>query len=154
MKKTTERLRKLEHEHRELKQILDLKLVPQREVEKFQKELRGLEEKIQEEYDRLESLKDQGEEEDGQMGKRAQLGAKPIYEATMPHIEAEHDEEVQESSFESTETYTMIDQSVFDIEQGDATVASESADEQDHDHWADGARWKRVADFERDAFEE
>ena len=153
MKKTTERLRKLEHEHKELKQILDLKLVPHKEVDKFQKELRQLEEKIKEEYERLESIKEQGEEDDALMGKRAQLGGKPIYEATMPHIESEQDEDVNESSFESSETYTMIDQSVFDIEQGEASSAGES-DEPDNDHWADTARWKRVSDFERDAFEE
>lgn len=151
MKKTTERLRKLEHEYKELKQILDLGLVPQKEKDKFQKELIQIESKIREEQDRLESVKENGEDSE-LLSKRVQ-GAKPIYDASLPEVDEQQEEEASETSFDQSETYTMIDQSIFDIEQGGETSAGE-ADEHDQDHWADTARWKRVADFERDAFEE
>ena len=60
----SERLRKLEAELRDLEQWLQLGLVPKKDVERHQEEIRLLQAKIEEEKERLQFLKEGGEGEE------------------------------------------------------------------------------------------
>ena len=57
----SERLKKLESELQDLTQWMQLGLVPKKEIERHQEEIRLLESKILEEKERLQLLKENGE---------------------------------------------------------------------------------------------
>ena len=60
----TERLKKLESELKDLKQWLQLGLVPKKDVPKHETEIKGIEAKIDEEQERIQFLKESGDLEE------------------------------------------------------------------------------------------
>jgi len=142
---TGEKLKKLEHELCELKQWLNLGLVPKKEIEKHKMEIDVLKKRVQEEKRRLQSLKEGDDAEEFSVPKRNLQSKQPYSETnTMPGvaisgggssvtdvgIEAESD-----TAFEDkTTTISGDDSSTEEM----LTVA-----EDDEDPFSDKNRWRR-----------
>ncbi|EPP28245.1 hypothetical protein CP082626L3_0639A, partial [Chlamydia psittaci 08-2626_L3] len=73
----SERLKKLESELRDLTQWMQLGLVPKKEIDRHKEEMRSLENKIHEEKERLQLLKESGEVEEFVTPRRSP--AKTVY---------------------------------------------------------------------------
>lgn len=165
----SERLRKLESEMRDLEQWLQLGLVPKKDLERHQEEIRLLQAKIEEEKERLQFLKEGGEGEEFIVPKRA--GGKPGYSdvPTVPDIDiADSSSGMTDSGFEmetyiTEETTTVHDaeEEVFETEEGgadgddDEPVIEEEEEEleEDESYFSDKNRWRRGGILDPDADE-
>jgi len=158
----SERLRKLEAELQDLKQWLQLGLVPKKDIEKHKEEIQGLETKVYEEKERLQFLKDGGEAEEFIVPKR---GAQKAGYNEMPTIsdEGEGGSGLTEGSFDM-ETY--FSDETFD-EETDADANTEGHEEgrekteraktdtelEDESYFSDRNRWRRGGIVDPDADE-
>ncbi len=165
----SERLRKLESELRDLEQWLQLGLVPKKDLERHQEEIRLLQAKIEEEKERLQFLKEGGEGEEFIVPKR--VGGKPGYSdvPTVPDIDiADTSAGMTDSGFEmetyiTEETTTVHDaeEEVFETEEGGgdgdedepAIEDEEEAEEEDESYFSDKNRWRRGGILDPDADE-
>lgn len=143
----SERLKKLENELADLEQWLKLGLVPKKDIEKHKVEIESIQNKIDEEVERLRFLKESGEVEEYTPPKK---GARPSYQEpqSMPEMtaggeEATDDEgafESETSDFESSsETGTGEETTT---ETGDEDANSQLYDDEE-DPFSDKNRWKR-----------
>lgn len=138
----SERLKKLEVELQDLQQWLKLGLVPKKDLEKHKIEMQGLIARIDEEKDRLKTLKENGEGEEFTTPKRSPQSKQPYQEAhSIPDLDLEEDYDDSSLNLDS-ETYDLETSSLFDIEEG-AEERSESDEEEDEDPFSDRSRWKR-----------
>jgi hypothetical protein len=163
----SERLRKLESELRDLEQWLQLGLVPKKDVERHRDEIRILQEKIEEEKERLQFLKEGGENEEFIVPKRST--AKPGYNdvPTVPDIDiADTNAGLSDAGFEM-ETYITEDTSTISETAGDTfhsqeggTSAEDANDalfdesdeeEEDESYFSDKNRWRRGGIVDPDA---
>ena len=164
----SERLRKLESELRDLEQWLQLGLVPKKDVERHQEEIRLLQAKIEEEKERLQILKEGGEGEEFIVPKR--IGGKPGYSdvPTVPDIDvAETGSGMTDAGFEMetyiTEETTTIqepEEEAFESEEGGTEGADspsiedeEDEAEEDESYFSDKNRWRRGGILDPDADE-
>ena len=163
----SERLRKLESELRDLEQWLQLGLVPKKDIERHQEEIRLLQAKIEEEKGRLQFLKEGGEGEEFIVPKR--VGGKPGYSdvPTVPDIDmAETGSGMTDSGFEMetyiTEETTAIqepEEEAFETEEGgteggdNPTIEEEEESEEDESYFSDKNRWRRGGILDPDADE-
>lgn len=144
----SERLRKLETELTDLEQWLKLGLVPKKDIEKHKSEIILLKDKIQEEKERLLSLKESGAMEDFIPPKRSAHNRQAFPDTpSLPDIEMaeegltdfgldiEPDNYGFTSGGEETETGTET-----------GTIVDDSDDDEDdeEDPFSDRNRWKRV----------
>src|SRR5690242_3357367 len=88
MSMKSERLRKLEIELQDLEQWLKLGLVPKKDLVKHREEMQSLEQKINEERERLRFLKESGEADEIAAPKRS---AHPRQQFQDPHSMADVD---------------------------------------------------------------
>jgi hypothetical protein len=139
----SERLKKLEVELQDLQQWLKLGLVPKKDLEKHRLEIDNLNEKIDEEKDRLRHLKESGEGEEYTMPKRSAQTKQAYQEAhSIPEIDLEEDEYEDSGLSLDSETYDLEASSLFDLEDGNEEK-SENDDEDEEDPFSDRSRWKR-----------
>ncbi len=163
----SERLRKLESELRDLEQWLQLGLVPKKDIDRHQEEIRLLQTKIEEEKERLQFIKEGGEGEEFIVPKR--VGGKPGYNdvPTVPDIDiSDAGAGMTDSGFEMetyiTEETTAVhepEDEVFETEEGgtesgeDASGDEEEEEEEDESYFSDKNRWRRGGILDPDSDE-
>lgn len=141
----SERLKKLESELQDLEQWLRLGLVPKKDMEKHKEEMRLLLERVDEEKDRLRSLKESGELEEFSIPKRP-LHARPAIEAhSLPDIESA--EEGMTDAGLDMETDSFDIETTASGEEGEEAVEEEGTlveeEEEEEDPFSDRNRWRR-----------
>ncbi len=140
----SERLKKLESELHDLDHWLKLGLVPKKDLEKHKDEIKTLQERIEEEKNRLRFLKESGELEEFSLPKRAPHGRQAFQEPhSLPDIDigeegmTDLDMDMDTESFE-TESGTGEETS----EQEENTHTKED-EEEEEDPYSDRNRWRR-----------
>ncbi len=139
----SERLKKLESEFQDLEQWLKLSLVPKKDMEKHREEMKALQDKIEEEKERLRFLKESGEMEEFSVPKRPG-GRQPVHEPqSLPDID------IAEEGF--TDAGLDMETEPFDVE---STASGEEVEEgeeegvvpeeeEEEDPFSDRNRWRR-----------
>lgn len=159
----SERLRKLEAELNDLEQWLQLGLVPKKDIAKHEEEIGVLKEKIREEKERLQFLKEGGESEDFVMPKRG--AAKQGYSdmPTLPDVDiADSSSGITESGFDmdtyiTEETAEEGEGEVFDEDASESEAGAaqkgEEEEEEDESYFSEKNRWRRGGIVDPDADE-
>lgn len=151
----SERLKKLESELYDLEQWMKLGLVPKKEVERHQEEIRNLKGRIQEEKERLQFLKESGELEEYTTPRRSP--SKTVYPDTPSMSDIDIVEEGTEAGLEmETETMEMETASEEKEEEdvGGAEFVEEEEEEiEEEDPFSDRNRWRRGGIIDPDANE-
>lgn len=133
----SERLKKLEAELADLEKWMNLGLVPKKEAEKHQAEIQHIKHKISEEKERLQFLKESGDNEDFELPKRS--SKQPYSEPqTMPDMDLNMDSDM--SGDMETETFDL------ETATGESTSYREEAtiiEDLEEDPFSDKNRWKR-----------
>jgi len=140
----SERLKKLETELQDLEQWLKLGLVPKKDLEKHKLEIKLLYDRVEEEKNRLRSLKESGEMEEYTPPKRSPHGRAAFQEPhSMPDMEM-GDEGLTDAGLdmetESYDTETISGEETSELEEGEGAVEEE---EEEEDPFSDRNRWKR-----------
>lgn len=140
----SERLRKLETELQDLDQWLKLGLVPKKDMQKHRDEMQSLQQKIDEERERLRFLKESGEGEEVAGPKRPAHARQQFQE---PHTMADVDiveEGLTDIGVEmESESYDFESSSGEENEEGDEEAAGTADEEEDEDPFSDRNRWRR-----------
>ena len=141
----SERLKKLESELHDLDQWLKLGLVPKKDLEKHKEEIKTLQEKIEEEKNRIRFLKESGEMEEFALPKRPAHGRQAFQEPhSLPDIDigeegmTDLDIDMETESFE-TDSSTSEETA----ENEDESSIKEEEEEEEEDPYSDRNRWKR-----------
>lgn len=132
----SEKLKKLESELKDLKQWLNLGLVPKKEITKHKAEIKAIENKIKEEEARLKFLKESGEGEEYVAPKRP--AGKQVYSEpqTLPDMDIGGEQETamepetfdMETTIKESTAYREEDTVIGDLEE---------------DPFSDKKRWER-----------
>jgi len=137
----SEKIKKLESELNDLQQWLKLGLVPKSEIEKHQSEIQSIQKRIDEEMQRLQILKESGDDEEFTLHKKS-ADKRPVYQetATMSGFNTE-------SNYSGENTYD-IESDSFDTETSSGDDDSEGGDkdlydDDEDDPFSDKNRWKR-----------
>ncbi len=142
----SERLKKLETELHDLEQWLKLGLVPKKDMEKHKEEIRLLQQKIDEERERLRFLKESGELEEFSVPKR-QAGRQAVHEPhSLPDIDVA-EEGLTDAGFDmETEPFdvesTASGETSEEVVEEEGTVVEEE-EEEEEDPFSDRNRWRR-----------
>jgi hypothetical protein len=150
----SERLKKLESELNDLEQWLKLGLVPKKDMEKHKDEITAVRNKIEEEKDRLQFLKESGEAEEYVAPKRPTARAGYTEMPTIPDIDVgETGAGVGETGFDMETDAMDVESSV--IEEKDETdddetltsdedkTSSDTESEDEESFFSDRNRWRR-----------
>lgn len=134
----SERLKKLEAELHDLEQWLKLGLVPKKEIEKHKEEIELIREKINEELERLQILRESGEADDYVAPKRSATRSGYTEMPSLPDIDvsesqAGYDNDSDDSNHETSDKTASDDD---DDDSDDSFVEEES-------YFSDRNRWKR-----------
>ena len=144
MSMKSERLRKLEIELHDLEQWLKLGLVPKKDLIKHREEMQTLEQKIDEERERLRFLKESGEADEIAAPKRP---THPRQQFQDPHSMADVDiveEGLTDIGLDmESESYDFESSGGEEAEEGEEEQATSVEDEEDADPFSDRNRWKR-----------
>lgn len=141
----SERLKKLESELADLQQWLKLGLVPKKDIEKHKTEIASIEERIVEENERLQHLKDTGEAEEYITPKRnaSQKASGYPDTATIADIDlTEESSGLTETTYDM-ETETGEAEGATEEHQGDEGDESVLDEEEEEDPFSDKNRWRR-----------
>jgi hypothetical protein len=151
----SDRLKKLEVELEDLEQWLKLGLVPKNEIKRHEDEIYTLKERIIEEKERLQFLKESGDLEEYSTPRRSPH--KTVYPdtPTMSDIDNESVEENHTNHDMATETMEVDaseeeDSDKFEAEEADETIID---DEDEVDPFSDSNRWRRGGIIDPDATE-
>lgn len=140
----SERLRKLETEHQDLEQWLKLGLVPKKDMQKHKEEILSLQQKIDEERERLRFLKESGEAEDAAIPKRPAHSRQQFQD---PHSMADADiveEGLTDLGMEmESESYDFESSSGEEEAESDEEAPASADEDDDEDPFSDRNRWKR-----------
>jgi len=138
----SERLKKLELELQDLEEWMKLGLVPKKDAEKHQREIDAIAKKIDEERDRLRSLKEHGDSEEYTVPKRNPQARQAYQEPhTMPGVEIEGDSGLTDAGLDlETESYDTQSTTISDAENTSEVTLS---DEDEEDPFSDKNRWRR-----------
>jgi LPS O-antigen subunit length determinant protein (WzzB/FepE family) len=132
----SERLKKLESELSDLKQWLELGLVPKRELKKHKEEIKVLEKRISEENSRLKLLKETGDQEEFMIRKKQKpFSAEP---QTLPDVEVKAEAETPKA--EEAEEAAEIEPATKEAGYKEEATVIEELEE---DPFSDKNRWKR-----------
>ena len=141
----SERLKKFESELADLQQWLKLGLVPKKDIEKHKAEMAVIEERIAEENERLQHLKETGEAEEYITPKRnaSQKASGYPDTATIADIDL-----TEETSGLTETTYDMETDTSEDGGEEGAAASDEDGDsaldeEEEEDPFSDKNRWRR-----------
>jgi hypothetical protein len=162
----SERLKKLESELTDLEQWLQLGLVPKKDLEKHKEEMRSLQNRIEEEKERLQFLKEGGETEEFIVPKRGPSKAGYAEMPTIPDVDlAESSSGLTESGFDrdtsfeettlegETEEGEIYATGEFDEAEGIKPGEEKDEEEEDESYFSDRNRWKRGGIVDPDADE-
>jgi hypothetical protein len=144
----SERLKKLETELHDLEQWLKLGLVPKKDMEKHREEMRLLQQKIEEERERLRYLKESGEMEGFAIPKR-QAG-RPVEPHSLPDIDiaeegmtdAGLETETEPFDIETTSSGGAEEEATSPVLEDESSDAEEE-EEEEEDPFSDRNRWRR-----------
>jgi hypothetical protein len=145
MNMKSERLKKLESELQDLEQWLKLGLVPKKDLEKHKEEMHALQEKIQEEKERLKFLKESGELEEYTPPKRPAHARQAFQDAhSMPDVEVAEEGFTDAGLDMETESFDLETTTGEETEEG-AVSEEESPleEEEEEDPFSDRNRWRR-----------
>jgi len=134
----SERLKKLESELNDLEQWLKLGLVPKKEIEKHKEEISLIKEKINEEMERLQILKDSGDVDDYVAPKRQTTRAGYTEMPSLPDIDIAD----SQAGFDSDSEETNAETSEKTVSDEDDSEAEESYVEEES-YFSEKNRWKR-----------
>ncbi len=148
MTNKSERLRKLEAELEDLQRWLKLGLVPRKDMARHEEEIAHLQAKIDEERERLRSLRESGQQEEYVTPKRQAQRSPYSDTPTMPDINMmDEGGEMSDTSFDSTTETSDLETSYATDErdaEGDRTELDESnSSSDDIDPERERNRWKR-----------
>lgn len=156
----SERLKKLESELNDLEQWLKLGLVPKKDMEKHKEEIRAVQNKIEEEKERLQFLKESGEAEEYIAPKRPTARAGYTEMPTIPDIDiGETGAGIGETGFDMETDAMDIESSVIEEkdeteeEEAGAHEEAEEAEEEEESYFSDRNRWRRGGIIDPDADE-
>ncbi len=145
----SERLKKLEAELQDLEQWLKLGLVPKKDVEKHKEEILGVREKIKEEKERLQILKESGEVEEYIAPKRTATRAGFTEMPTIPDIDMAETGAGFES--ESEDTQSVAFEKTDSGQDDDSENEKEESFVEEESYFSDKNRWKRGGIIDPDA---
>lgn len=145
----SERLKKLEAELNDLDQWLKLGLVPKKDIEKHKNEISGIKEKIEEEKERLQFLKESGEGEEYITPKRP--SNRPGYNEmpTIPDIDVGETMGGADTGFDMDTNAIEGDQTAEEREEEEEK--EEEEEENDESYFSDRNRWRRGGIIDPDA---
>ena len=146
----SERLKKLEAEYNDLEQWLKLGLVPKKDIEKHKEEMLAIQQRIEEEKERLQFLKDSGEMDEYIAPKRGPSRAGYAEMPTIPDIDlADSNSGLTDSGFD-TETEFTEEASYSEEHEGEeddlvTTVdeVEEEEEEEEESYFSEKNRWRR-----------
>lgn len=148
----SERLKKLEAELNDLEQWLKLGLVPKKEIERHREEMGSLKSRIAEEKERLQFLKESGENEEYTTPRRSP--SKTVYPETPSMSDIEFGETTEAGLEMETEP---VDLETTEEEREDTSRAGEEVEEEEEeeeeDPFSDRNRWRRGGIIDPDATE-
>jgi len=145
----SERLKKLENELADLQHWLKLGLVPKKDIEKHKDEIETIQQKVDEEIQRLRFLKENGDVEEYTPPKR---GARPAYQEPQSMPEMNVNQETEGGSLDTeTESFDTETSPSEEATTTTTTTTTETAEEdtssqvydEDDDPFSDKNRWKR-----------
>lgn len=141
----SERLKKLESELQDLEQWLKLGLVPKKDLEKHKEEIRGLQDRIDEEKERLRFLKESGELEEFSIPKRQAHGRQAFQEPhSLPDIDIVEEGMTDiglDMETESFDIETSTGEETAEFDEDNLPVQEE--EEEEEDPFSDRNRWRR-----------
>ncbi len=141
----SERLKKLESELQDLEQWLKLGLVPKKDLEKHKEEIRGLQDRIDEEKERLRFLKESGELEEFSIPKRQAHGRQAFQEPhSLPDIDIVEEGMTDIGLDMETESFdidTSTGEETAEFDEDNLPVQEE--EEEEEDPFSDRNRWRR-----------
>ena len=143
----SERLKKLESELQDLEQWMKLGLVPKKEIERHEEEIRNLKARLEEEKERLQFLKESGDIEEYTAPRRSP--SKTVYPDTPSMSDIDIGEGGTEVGLEM-ETESMDLETSTDTKE-EEDVAEEEVEEDDP--FSDKNRWRRGGIIDPDANE-
>lgn len=149
----SERLKKLETELNDLEQWLKLGLVPKKDIDKHKEEIVGVKNKIEEEKERLQFLKESGEAEEYITPKRPTTRAGYNDMPTIPDIDIGETMGGNESGFDMETDAIEIENTAEEHgeeEEGEGTDQEEE-EEEDESYFSDRNRWRRGGIIDPDA---
>lgn len=153
-KMKSDRLKKMENELRDLEQWLKLGLVPKKDTEKHKAEIRSIQEKINEEKERLLFLKESGEQEEYVTPKKVQRNSYAESQ-NLPDIEANSDDagltdvEGIDLQTEQVEMETAPLSEDVPLNSDEETLVVDKEEEEEDNPFSDSNRWRRgIADPE------
>lgn len=154
----SERLKKLETELTDLEQWLKLGLVPKKDVEKHKEEIRAVQNKIEEEKERLQFLKESGEAEEFVAPKRPSARAGYTEMPTIPDIDmGETAVGLTETGFDmETDVHEETEEEHDETKEESATedeTEKKEEDEEEESPFSDRNRWRRGGIVDPDADE-
>lgn len=149
----SERLKKLETELNDLEQWLKLGLVPKKDIDKHKEEIVGVKNKIEEEKERLQFLKESGEAEEYITPKRPTTRAGYNDMPTIPDIDIGETMGGNESGFDMETDAIEIENTAEERgeEEEEATEQEEEEEEEDESYFSDRNRWRRGGIIDPDA---
>jgi hypothetical protein len=145
----SERLKKLETELNDLEQWLKLGLVPKKDVDKHKEEIQAVKNKIEEEKERLQFLKESGEGEEYITPKRPAARAGYNEMPTIPDIDIGETMGGNESGFEMETDAIEVDNTA--EERDEEEEVTEQEEEEDESYFSDRNRWRRGGIIDPDA---
>jgi len=147
----SERLKKYEIELNDLQQWLKLGLVPKKDIEKHKEEIIAIQNKIEEEKERLQFLKESGEAEEYVTPKRPTTRTAYTEMPTIPDIDLAETGGLTDGGFDMETDAVDVDSSVIeerDDEEEEETAEGkgeeDKAEEEDEEsYFSDRNRWRR-----------
>ena len=140
----SERLKKFETELHDLEQWLKLGLVPKKDLDKHKEEIKTLQERIEEEKERLRQLKESGEMEEYSIPKRPAHGRQAFQEPhSLPDIDLGEEGMTDLGLDMETESYEVETTSSDETGEFDEDNSSADEDEEEEDPFSDRSRWRR-----------
>lgn len=149
----SERLKKLEVELNDLEQWLKLGLVPKKDMDKHKEEIVAVRNKIEEEKERLQFLKESGEIEEYVTPKKAPPRAGYNDMPTIPDIDIGESIGANETSMDMETDAIEVDNTVEEREgeEGEETEVVAEEEEEDESYFSDRNRWRRGGIIDPDA---
>ena len=141
----SERLKKLESELGDLNQWLKLGLVPKKDQEKHKEEIKSLQEKIEEEKERLRFLKENGELEEFNVPKRPAHGRQAFQEPhSLPDIDIGEEGMTDIDIDMETESFDLDSSTGEESSENEEEAGAPQEEEEDEeDPFSDRNRWRR-----------
>ena len=157
----SERLKKLETELNDLEQWLKLGLVPKKDVEKHKEEIIAVRNKIEEEKERLQFLKESGDAEEYVTPKRPTARTAYTEMPTIPDIDIAETGGIADTAFDMETDAADVESSVIEErdeeEEEEKTAKStagedaENEEEDEESYFSDRNRWRRGGIIDPDA---